>query len=505
MRYSCSAYCILIVLIPVLTACSSMKIPQSQTIALADRISWGANSETLTRINNLGAESYLDQQLHPGAPASLPLQAQQQINSMEISRKSMVQLTNELDLQKQTADAIVDQESRKLAQQKYWQHLYQLGRETATRSLLRDLYSPQQLQEQMTWFWMNHFSVYQDKNGLRTMLADYEDQMRKQALGRFRDLLETSTRHPAMLLFLDNHQNARGHINENLARELMELHTLGVDGGYSQRDVQELARILTGLGVNRSSRPAAIRRELLAQYRRHGLVEFNPQRHDYGSKVFLGQPVHTQGEAELEDALDRLARHPATARFISRKLAVYFVRDTPSQGLIDAMTQRYLHTDGQIAAVLQTLFHSTEFRASLGQKFRDPLHYLLAGIRRAYDGKVILNPGPLFSWLNRMGEPLYGHSTPEGYQLTEAAWSSPGQMTTRIEIARAMGNNSAGLFRPEGISGHEEPAFPLLANAMYYQYGQAAISRTTRKALEQAQSPQEWNLLLLSSPEFMYR
>jgi uncharacterized protein (DUF1800 family) len=505
MRCSCLAYCALSLLIPALTACSSLQISATESLAFADRVTWGANSDSLRQIHAAGAERYLEQQLQPSTNTSLPSMVQQQIDALEISRKPMPVLTASLELQRKNAEALLDPEQKKQARQAYWQHLSLLGRETAQRSLLRDLYSPHQLQEQMTWFWVNHFSVYQDKNGLRTMLADYEDQIRRHALGRFRDLLGVSAHHPAMLLFLDNQQNTLGHLNENYARELMELHTLGVDGGYSQRDVQELARVLSGLGIRYTQQPPRLSREQLAQYRRWGLVEFNPAQHDYGSKVFLGQPLHTRGAAELDEVLDRLARHPATARFLCRKLAQYLVGDDPARDLLDAMTQRYLQTDGQISEVLRTMFHSAAFRASLGKKYKDPVHYLVSAVRLAYDGKTVRNTAPMLNWLNRMGEPLYGHSTPEGYLLTEAAWSSPGQMTTRIEIARTIGSNSAGLFRSEGPTPHEDAAFPQLANALFYQFGQVRLSQASRSALQQAQPPQEWNMLLLSSPEFMYR
>jgi len=154
------------------------------------------------------------------------------------------------------ADALTLDDAKKTAQQAYQQELSRLQREAATRHLLRALYSPHQVQEQMTWFWLNHFSVHQGKGNVRAMLGDYEENaIRAHALGNFRDLLGAVASHPAMLRYLDNDQNAAGRINENFARELLELHTLGVNGGYVQRDVQELARVLTGHGINASSTP----------------------------------------------------------------------------------------------------------------------------------------------------------------------------------------------------------------------------------------------------------
>jgi len=474
-------------------------------LRLLNRVTWGANSSAVRELNRLGMERYLDAQLHPNAKVALPETAQTQIDVMQISQKTMAQLVEEAERQRKTADAMANDTEKKAAQQAYQQQLNRLAREAAARSLLRDLYSPQQLQEQMTWFWMNHFSVHQAKGNLRLMMADYEDSIRAHALGRFRDLLAVTVRHPAMLGYLDNEQNAQGRINENYARELMELHTLGVNGGYAQRDVQELAHILTGLGVNFTDQKPTVRRELQGQYIRVGLFEFNPNRHDYGDKVFLGKPVSGRGIAEVDEVLDRLARQPATARFVSRKLAEYFVGDDPPDALVERMAHTFLNSDGHVGEVLKTLFHSPEFWVSLGSKFKDPVHYVVSAVRLAYDDKTILNAGPMINWLNRMGEPLYGHQTPDGYPLTQANWASPGQMNTRFEIAKALGSGNAGLFRTDETPPREQAAFPQLANALYYQFSQAALGPATKAALDQAASPQEWNTFLLASPEFMNR
>jgi uncharacterized protein (DUF1800 family) len=169
------------------------------------------------------------------------------------------------------------------------------------------------------------------------------------------------------------------------------------------------------------------------------------------------------------------------------------------------MAQAFQASGGDIATTLKTMFASPEFAHSLGTKFKDPVHYVVSAVRLAYDEKPILNAGPMLNWLNRMGEPLYAHATPDGYPLTQAAWASSGQMTTRFEIAKAIGSGSAGLFKADGPQGAERPAFPQLANALYYQSLQQNLGPATRQALDQANSPQEWNMYLLSSPEFMNR
>ena len=480
-------------------------IPPAQLSSALDRLSWGVNYSGYQQAEKLGYVRYLDQQLHPDA-AALPPAVQAQIDAMTISRRPLEQLAADMEQRRKDADKIAVDDEKKAAQQAYQQEMNRLAREAATRSLLRDLYSPKQLQEQMTWFWMNHFNVHQGKSNLRLMVADYEDRaVRAHALGKFRGLLGATLRHPAMIRYLDNEQNAANRINENYARELMELHTLGVNGGYSQRDVQELARILTGVGVNLGGAAPNVKKELQAQYLRQGLFEFNPNRHDYGNKEFLGQPLRGRGLAEVDEALDRLARHPATARYISRKLAVYFVADEPPPDLVEKMAARFLSSDGDIAATLRTLFMSDEFRLSLAHKFKDPVHYVVSAVRLAYDDKAILNAGPMLNWLNRMGEPLYGRQTPDGYPLTQSGWASPGQMTTRFEIAKAIGSGNAGLFKTDGPQAQERAAFPQLANALYYQSMQQSLGAATRQVLDQAASPQEWNTFLLSSPELMYR
>lgn len=478
---------------------------QSDAVRVLNRVTWGVNFSTAQQVDALGLKRYLDQQLHPG-PTLLPAPVQAQIDSMTITQHPLEWLNQDLEQRRKNADTVANDDDKKAAQQAYQQELNRLAREAATRDLLRALYSPNQLQEQMTWFWMNHFSVHQGKHNLRALLGDYEERaIRPHALGKFRDLLSATVHHPAMLRYLDNEQNAVNHINENYARELMELHTLGVTGGYSQRDVQELARILTGIGVNLGSTTPKVRRDLQAQYLRQGLFEFNPNRHDYGDKQLLGQTVRGQGLAELDAALDMLSRQPATARFLSNKLAIFFVSDAPPAPLVQRMSQTYLRTDGNIAATLHTLFTSDEFRQSLGRKFKDPVHYVVSSVRLAYDDRAILNAGPMLNWLNRMGEPLYGRQTPDGYPMGETAWASPGQMSTRFEIAKAIGAGSAGLFKTDAPQPQERPAFPQLANPLYFESLKKTLSPATQQALEQAGSPQEWNAFLLSSPEMMYR
>lgn len=480
-------------------------LEQADRVALLNRISWGANASSLEQLGQLGVAGYLDQQLHP-TPAALPAAVQAQIEAMTISTHSLEELHQATEGLRKQAAAKLGDDAKKAAQQAYQQEMTRLAREAATRSLLRALYSPNQLQEQLTWFWINHFNVHQAKHNLRALVGDYEERaIRPHALGKFRDLLGASAHHPAMLRYLDNEQNAVNRINENYARELLELHTLGVNGGYSQRDVQELARILTGVGVNLGTAPPKVRADLQAQYVRRGLFEFNPNRHDYGDKQLLGQSVRGRGLGELDEVLDRLSRHPATARFISAKLAAFLVSDAPTEALVASMSKTFLDSDGDIAATLHTLLGSAEFAASLGKKFKDPVQYLVSSVRLAYDDRPILNATPLLNWLNRLGQPLYGRQTPDGYSMLEGDWSSPGQMNTRFEIAALIASGNAPLFKTEAPATAERPALLRQARPDYFQALQNSLSVNTRRVLEQAQAAPQWNTALLSSPEMMHR
>ena len=437
-------------------------------LQVLNRVSWGASRSSAAEIARLGTGGWLAAQLQP-SPATLPADIQARVDEMTISRRSLADLGADLEsrrraLQKAPAD------ERKAERQAYNEDLQRLAREAQTRMLLRALYSPNQLEEHLTWFWLNHFNVFQYKGPLRALVADYEERaIRPHVLSRFRELLGATARHPAMLIYLDNARNSAGRLNENYARELMELHTLGVDGGYSQADVEALARILTGWSLDLASGE---------------LARFYPRRHDFSTKQFLGRTIAGTGAKELDVALDMLARHPATARFVSRKLAMFFVADEPSDALVARMAQSFLDSDGEIPIVLRTMFASPEFRASLGTKFKDPLHYALSSLRLVLDERPLPDAQPVIGALARMGEPLYARATPDGYPLTRADWASPGQLATRFEIARAIAYRV-----PARI--WDAPLGPL--------------SPATRDTLAQASSPQEWNLLVLSSPEFMVR
>jgi uncharacterized protein (DUF1800 family) len=465
---------------------------------LANRLSWGATDAELERVRRLGEAGYIDEQLRAAA-GPLPAAAQGQIDALAVQQRQPLALWAEIDAARKAGVAKATEEERKAAGTAYQQALTRCAREAAHRHLLRAAYSPNQLLEQMQWFWFNHFNVHQYKSNIRVLLADYEERaVRPHALGRFRDLLGATTRHPAMLRYLDNEQNAARRLNENHARELLELHTLGVDGGYTQRDVQELARVLTGHGLIFQDRPAP------AGAVRDGAYEFNPARHDSGDKMLLGRSVRGRGPDELDDVLDQLAVHPSTARFVSRKLARHLLADEPPPALVQAMAEAWVRSNGQIAEVLGVLLRAPDFTAPNLSRVKDPMHFVVSAVRACYGERVVLNTGPLQNWLNRLGQGLYNRQTPDGYPSDPAAWTGSGQLATRLDIARALGSSANGLFKTDDpMAPRDLPAFPMLARPLYWQVLRPLLGPNTREALDGAASPQDWNALYLSSPEFM--
>jgi uncharacterized protein (DUF1800 family) len=512
-------------------------------LALVNRLSWGETAEADT-LHGLSARAWLEQQLHPGGDDGLPPEIQSVIANLEISKRPLQDIAVETrQMQLAIRDARRngkqdgDKGDIKEAAKPYRQKLVSLAVQAQTRALLRDIYSRNQLKEQLGWFWLNHFNVYARKGQIAAMVGDYEETaIRPHVLGKFRDLLTATVFHPAMIQYLDNQQNAVDKINENYAREIMELHTMGVGSGYSQKDVQELARILTGVGVNLSGKPRPLAALARADYRtdigQGGLFEFIPRRHDYGDKVFLGHAIKGTGPAEVTQAIDILSREPATMRFVSRQLAQYLCCDAPPDRLVDAMAVTWKRTDGDIAQILKTLFDSGEFTASLGKKFKDPMHYAISAVRAGYGNQVIRNPLPLIAWLNRMGELPYGHETPDGYPLTAAGWSGPGEMAARFEVAQQIGNGARPLFRPltpemlahlraniqadpanrdanletvlQADPQDRSPA-PAMQNTAYYAALAPSLSPATASAIAQGRTQADRNALVLSSPEFMRR
>src|SRR3974390_1269408 len=247
-----------------------------QDLALLDRLTWGISTSSAAHLQAIGTERWLQEQLHPPPGMALPAAVKVQIDAMPDVHKFPLDVLVAFDQQARSAKQVADPDQKKAAQQVFQQAMSDRARQAASRSILRALYAPDQLRERMNWFWFNHFNVHQYKSNIRVLVGDYEDNaIRVHALGKFRDLLFATLRHPAMLRYLDNADNAVGHINENYAREIMELHSMGVGSGYTQADVEALARILTGVGVDAKPEDPKLKPELQSQLLREGAFEFN--------------------------------------------------------------------------------------------------------------------------------------------------------------------------------------------------------------------------------------
>ena len=464
-----------------------------------NRITYGADDATIQQFRALGRRKFLDVQLRANDDR-LPAPVQQRIDAMAIAHVDLRKTIE--DFAERRKDIKADGKTELSAEQKkeYAREGADLVRQTINRELLRAVYSPDQLKEQLVWFWLNQFNVFARKGAEPWLVSDYaEHAIRPYAMGKFRDLVMATLTHPAMLVYLDNVRNAKDHANENYARELMELQTLGVDAGYTQKDVQELARILTGVSVEFVPRNVRSGRFAPEPLGKSGAA-FYPARHDFGNKTLLGHVIRGSGFREVEEAVDLLVKQPQCAQFVSRRMAEYFVADQPPQELVDAMAHTFERSGGDIAETLRTMFESKSFDASLGNKFKDPMHFVVSALRYAYNGSTQMDTDVAVNWLNTQGELPFGHQSPDGYALGEGGWASSGQMSRRFEISRAIG---AG--RADKVDANTQQKPPELAGSLFVKTMLPYMSQGSLAALEKATSPIEWNTYLLSSPEFNYR
>jgi uncharacterized protein (DUF1800 family) len=356
------------------------------------------------------------------------------------------------------------------------------------QKVLRAVYSERQLQEVLTDFWFNHFNVDMRKIEDRPVLVEYErDVIRPRVLGRFRDLLGATAGSPAMLFYLDNWLSKDRGLNENYARELMELHTLGVTGGYTQADVVNVARAFTGWTMKKPHEATGF--------------EFNDKMHDHGVKRVLGHTIAAGGGMhDGEQVLDLLARHPATARFIATKLVRRFVADDPPPALVERVAKTFLKTDGDLREVMRTILTSPEFLApgAARAKMKSPFEYV-ASLLRATRASVT-NPRSFAGTIGSMGEPLYQCQPPTGYTDRAAFWMNTGALIGRLNFARTLaanGANASTIDVPSAAGDLDAWADGLLAGE---------LSPDTRAMLQSAQAPAATRIgLFLGSPEFQRR
>ena len=510
----------------------STAIPKDlQALHACNRLAFGPCPGELATINRMGVNRWIDQQLRPETIVE-PLELTREIAALETLHMTPIDLFLRYGPPLR-AGGKPDPDAQKAARQEA-----RIIVEQAVRSrLYRAIASPRQLHEVMTAFWFNHFNVFAGKGLCHLWVGAYEEQaIRPHALGRFRDLLGVTAKHPAMLFYLDNWQNTapnapRAHgkldgINENYARELMELHTLGVNGGYTQADVIALAHILTGWGIVRREKPRDEgfwrRRRFLNQA---GVVRtrdgffFDPSRHDFATQTLLGETIHGDGINAGERALDLLARHPATAHYLSFQLAQYFVTDEPPPTLIDRMSARYRASDGDIREVLLTLFASPEFwdRRVYGAKFKTPYEFVVSAVRAT--DRPVRNVRPLIATMGALGMSPYGCQTPDGFKNTQLAWLNPEAMMIRLSFATGLGagrlplerrpddfDDQAGKLagmRPIAFKDTGAEATPPDPMTLATTLGNRFSTRTAA-AVEAA--PERLRAsLILSSPDFMMR
>ena len=392
--------------------------------------------------------------------------------------------------------------------------LRMVSAEAMQERILRDVYSERQLQAVMVDFWLNHFSVYIKKNQIEPyLLASYEhDAVLPHALGRFEDLLVANAKSPAMLVYLDNAQSigpnsraaSRGKriseaapgskaakappkgLNENYGRELMELHTLGVNGGYTQKDVIEVAKCFTGWTIDRPNQGGS------------SDFVFEENRHEPGSKAVLGHKIPESGMNEGLQVLHILATSPATAHFVSNKLAVRFVSDTPPPALVDRMAATFLQTDGDIKAVLSTMFHSPEFWAPsvYRAKVKTPIEFMASALRAS--DAAVANPIALVQAMNQLGMPIYGMQTPNGYSWQEDHWVSSNALVSRMNFALVLSGGHVPGVHPDWLRLLGDPeessvvAAPDSATELKLEsllLGQRAASHTRETVMDQFTNP----------------
>jgi hypothetical protein len=376
----------------------------SPLLHILNRVTWGARPDDLAKIKELGVEGYLEYQLNPDGIDD-PL-----VN--QFLEQNSVLLADEKEMRRQA-----EEDYNNLNQPALWSRLQ------------RAIYSEKQLYEKMVEFWTDHFNI-PIPDILVEKAVDDREVVRKHAMTTFRDLLFESAKSPAMLIYLDNFNSAKEHPNENYARELMELHTLGVDGGYSEQDVKEVARCFTGWTLRDNWK---------------GRFFFDKNMHDDGEKTVLG--VRIPAGRGIEDGLqvlDILATHSSTATFISKKLCRRFVSDLPGDDLVQAVAQTFTDTGGDIKSVLRYILTSEAFMNSVGQKFRRPMEAVVAMVRSLTPAVQVNDYWALMYQLELLGHRPYHWYPPNGYPDVAGAWLNSNGLLHRWNIAMILAYTSQG-------------------------------------------------------------
>ena len=550
---------------------ASLNVPSAATfptddktiVSVLNRVGFGPRPGDVERVRKIGLERYIDEQLHPSRISDPEVERRLagfttiNLSSKQIAEqfeRPLLEARRDRKQEAASADVNAPREKPDPAQMQVQQQANGVVVELSQQKVLRAIYSDRQLQEVLTDFWFNHFNVDARKGRDRFLLTEYErETIRPHVLGSFRELLGATAKSPAMLFYLDNWlsadpngphptngrqpgfarqgsgarprarvfppvpsgqprpqqaNNRRNGLNENYARELMELHTLGVDGGYTQKDVTEVARALTGWTIDNP--------------RQGGEFHFEPRIHDQGEKTVLGHKIKAGGgESDGEQVLDILASHPSTAKFISTKLARRFVSDTPPTALIDRMAARFTETKGNLTAVMTLLLTSPEFLSpdTYRAKVKTPFEFVVSAVRAT--GADILDARPLVRSLQEMGMPLYQCQPPTGYKDAADAWTNTGALVSRMNFALAltsgrMPSSASGRgaalearARAFGMPGRGFVDTTSSSLESWQTSVEAALGRdlseTTRATVAKATAPAQRVALVLGSPEFQRR
>lgn len=516
-------------------AASTFPNDERTIVHALNRIGFGPRPGDVERVRRIGLERYIDQQLHPARIADAAMQSRLEglktttLSSREIAEQYAMPALQARRERQQQMKADDGTEAPPRQQDPRDQRANQVLVELSEQKVLRAVYSERQLEEVLVDFWFNHFNVDARKGIDRFLVTEYErDAIRPHVLGSFRDLLEATAKSPAMLFYLDNWMSAaeaalasgqrqdlsrrsqmegrrarRGRIgapvvgrvrpprvqqgnnapkglNENYSRELMELHALGVDGGYTQKDVTEVARAFTGWTIQ--------------QPRQGGSFRFDPRIHDAGEKIVLGHRIKGGGGIEDgEQVLDILAKHPSTARFIATKLVRRFVSDDAPGALIDRVAARFAGSDGDLREVVRTILTSPEFLApgAYRAKVKTPFEFIVSAMR--VTGADVADAMPLVRALQQLGMPLYQCQPPTGYQDTADAWVNTGALVGRMNFALRLAGNQV----PGVAIATEQSIVETALNG--------DVAETTRATIAKATSSEQMTALTLGAPEFQRR
>ena len=486
---------------------------EQKILHVLNRLGYGPRPGDVERVKALGLTAYLQQQLYPEAIPDRAVEPKlKNLSTLGMTTAELMREFPQPDpkLRQKIARGELSR-AEMMEMSPLEKRPIRIVGELQSAKLIRAVESERQLQEVMVDFWFNHFNVFAGKGAVKWMLVSYErDAIRPHALGKFKDLVLATAHHPAMLFYLDNWMSVRNDfpsrpggkgpkgLNENYARELMELHTLGVDGGYTQKDVIEVARSFTGWTIDRP--------------REGGGFVFRPLAHDNGEKVVLGHRIPAGGgQKDGEKVIEILVRHPSTAKFVATKLVRRFVSDEPPLALVARVAETFTRTDGDIRAMLTTIVTSPEFwgAEAYRAKIKKPFELVVSAVR-AVGGTTSGSPA-LSRAVAQIGEPLYAFQPPTGYPDVAEAWVNTGALLNRMNFALGLTENRypgvrvdlGGLVRGADRRDPAQILERLLAGLLHNQ-----VSLETREVLmRQLADPdiEKIAALVLGSPEFQRR